>query len=117
MKPYFFILFACVLVVGACKKDRTCNCTIITNGVTTTHTQTAGFEPIISASDTTTSTPLYEVNTLKRTYHKVTNGDMRSNCLSKSEESVNQTSTSNTAGIFSVTTTQSGIKTTTCKIE
>lgn len=117
MKNYLVALTLCCFAVISCKKDYTCSCTVTTNGSTTTRTQSAGFEPFISGTDTTTTQPLYQVNTEKRSYTKVSKSDMRSNCFTKSVESLNQSSTSNTAGIYTITTTQSGTKTYDCKIE
>jgi hypothetical protein len=122
MKNYFIAIAALGIMAMSCKKDRTCSCTVTTDGTTTTHTQTAGLAiaglpAILPATDTTTSQPLHSVNTLNTTYPKVSKSSIRANCFSKSEESIDQTSTNTSPGIFTITTTDTGAKTYACTID
>lgn len=117
MKKYQAVIIAICFSVMACKKDRVCNCTVTTNGTTTTHTQTTGFAPVFDGIDTTTSQPLNSSNTTKTTYGKVSKKAMHSNCFATSQESLNESSANTAPGIFTITTTQTGTKKYTCKIE
>ena len=116
MKKTCFFLF--LIVIGAsCRKNRTCNCTVVTDGTSTIRTQLAGIPILLPGTDTTVVQPLYTVNTKKTDYKKVNKHDMRRVCLEKSEETINSTSSNVVPGIYTITTTNEGKKTFTCKIE
>ena len=116
MKRFFILLLICHLLT-ACKKDRVCNCTITVEGTITSHTQTVGLPPLVNGVDSTTSQPLFTVNSQKKTYKDVTKKDMRRSCFGKSVESVNLSNSTVVPGIYTITTTQNGLKTYDCKIE
>jgi len=131
MKKHVIAVALLGLAFAACKKDHTCDCTVTTDGVTTTRTQITGLSldsiplgvisiplpSLLPARDTTTQQPLHNVNTRKTTYSKVSMSDMRAACYASSVETLNDFSVNQAPGIYTVTTTQSGTKTYDCKIE
>ncbi|PBQ32544.1 hypothetical protein CNR22_12435 [Sphingobacteriaceae bacterium] len=126
MKYYFRIATLLCLSLSACKKDRTCSCSITSTGSTITHSQTAGnvinippLPPvvIVAATDTTFTTPFVYYSTTKSNYDKVSKKSMRANCASSSEEDLKDGSTLITPGTSTVTTTRSGKRVYDCSIE
>ena len=124
MKFYLGVLI--VFSLSACKKDRTCSCSIVTTGTTTTHSQTAGntvdISPlppivIVAPTDTTFSTPFTYISSSKYNYDKVSKKTMRKNCASSSEENLMDGSTLVSPGTSTVTTTRKEKKVYTCTIE
>ena len=117
MKKLLTITFVTCLIFISCKKDRVCNCTVTTVGTNNVHTVTPGFPPLLPTTDTTISSPIYSVNTIKTTYTKVSKKAMRSNCYSKSDETFNESSSNSVPGLFEITTTQMGTRSYSCKVE
>jgi len=127
MKAKLAILFILSLLGSSCKKERTCNCTISESGNRTTHSKTAGTSISIipgippielsPAKDTTFVSPYMYNNTAVAKYDKVSKGAMRKNCAANYEESVNEQEVNIVPGSSTITITQSGIKTYSCKIE
>lgn len=112
MKNYrFTIVLAAVAVLASCKKDRVCNCTVTTVGITTTTTSST-----ILPIDTTVYTPLYTTNTIKSTFKKVKKGTAKSNCFGKSEN-ISETTNNSIPGVFNITNTNTGTRTYDCKLE
>lgn len=116
MKKLFLVVSIFALCL-ACRKNRTCNCTVVVDGTSTVRTQTAGIPFILPETDSTIIQPLYTVNEKKTNFNKVTKRDMRRVCQEKSEEGLNNSTTNVVPSIYTITTTNSGKKTTTCKIE
>lgn len=116
MKIAFPYLVAVVLILPACRKDRTCTCSTTSTGSNVTHTQTPGIPPLIPASDTTITSPINTLTNSSQNYHKVSRQAVRASCPETSSETFNESSLNTVPGIFTITTTQSGIRTTSCKI-
>ncbi len=126
MKFYLFVLSLVCLGFMSCKKDRTCNCTVITEGFKVTHSKTAGnvinippLPPIeiTPATDTTFTSPYSYSTTRKTNYNNVSKNTMNKNCATGFEEGFNDNSTNVTPGTSTVTITDSGKKKYTCKVE
>lgn len=126
MKFYVFALSIFCLTVVSCKKDRTCNCTVITSGVKTTHNQTAGntinippLPPvvIVPATDTTYSNSYSTSSRQITSYNKVSKKSMNTSCAASFEETTGDVSLILTPGTSTVTTTDAGLRKYTCKIE
>ena len=126
MKNYLIALIFISITFISCKKDRDCTCTVYTTGVKTIHNQTAGtsfsFPPLppivlIAAKDTTSSEPYAYYTNKKENYHKVSKNSMKKNCPATEEENTYDSYTINSPGTSTVTVTDSGKRTYTCKIE
>jgi hypothetical protein len=135
MKNYLiaFSISAFAIVFVSCKKERTCSCTVATTGTVTMQSKSAGITftlnlglpipipipPIVitSAKDTSFVTPYSYSNTLKTKYDKVSKGAIKKNCPSTMEETFTDGSTNIVPGSYTVTSTEEGKKTYTCKIE
>ena len=117
MKSFSYALAVIVLFLVGCRKDRTCVCSITSTGFTTTRTQTPGIPPLLAESDTTIVSPLNSLSTSNTKYNKVSKHDMRSNCRESSSETFHESSVNQVPGIFTITTSQSGIKSYSCKID
>lgn len=117
MKKLFFTALSLCFVFVSCKKDRTCSCTITNIGTNTVHTVTPGLPPLLPATDTTIVTPTNSINTQKTKYTKVSKKTMRNNCYEKLDESYSESTTNGVPGLFTITTTQAGVRTYACKIE
>jgi hypothetical protein len=126
MKTIFFNLSIFCLCLISCKKERSCNCTVLTQGTTTTHNQAAGISisiPIVGSitltqpSDTTMMNSYTDNGTKKMNYEKVSKKTMKKTCPSSYEETFNDNSSLITPGSSTVTTTNSGKRSYTCKIE
>lgn len=111
------LLLALTSFAVACKKDLVCDCTVTLEGTLITRTQTTGVPPLINGVDTTTSQPLFAVNTQKKTYNKVREKDMRKTCAASTVETVNQNSYNVVPGIYTITTNQTGNRTYNCTIK
>jgi len=127
-KMKFYLFAFCITGLGfiSCRKDRTCNCLVTTEGTSTTHSQSAGntinippIPPIVitPASDTIYSNPYVNNDTEITNYHKVSKNTMYKNCPTGSEKNFTENSTNIIPGTSTVTTTNSGKKTYSCKIE
>jgi hypothetical protein len=116
MKP-FIVLLVTIVFLTACKKKRTCNCSIRKTGVTVTRTQSPGFPPLLPGSDTTTTSPYSFYDTSKTEYEKVSEKKVRSSCPSHSEETTNNSNVSAVPGIYTITTSESGKVTRECTID
>ncbi len=116
MKNFLLSVLLCSIVFTSCKKDRTCDCKIVTDGTNTSRTQTAGIPVLLPGTDTTISQPIYTINNKKTEYKKVSKHDMRRVCFPISEESTNNSSTNVVPGIYTITIVNEGKKTYTCKI-
>jgi len=126
MKFYFFVLSLVCLGFMSCRKDRTCNCSVTTEGATITHSQTAAnvinippLPPveITPATDTTVISP-YNYNTTRKTqYKEVSKNTMNKNCPESFEEGFSDNSTNVTPGTSTITVTDTGKKKYTCKVE
>ncbi|MBA3679843.1 MAG: hypothetical protein H0W73_01445 [Bacteroidetes bacterium] len=121
MKNYF-ILAAVALVFFACKKDRTCTCTVKKTGTSTT---TGKAELILfpgfptTLADTSFVTDVNDVQTVDRKLEKVTKRTAKNNCISYSEPYSETTLTSVPASSFnlSVVVTDKGTKHYDCKLD
>lgn len=117
MRSVAFTLALCCLLLLGCKKDRTCICTITSTGSTNTRTQTPGIPPLLAESDTTILSPINSVTGSNTKYNKLSKRDMRNNCPASASETFNESSVNQVPGIFTITTTQSGIRSYSCKID
>jgi hypothetical protein len=112
--------FTTLLLAGilfSCAKERSCNCTISTSGVTTTRTQTAGFPPLIAGSDTTTINGFGNYNTSTTRFEKMSRKRMRSLCPPRSEETIKDDKLNVAPGVYTVSTSEEGTRVTECKVE
>lgn len=110
MKHLFFVCLTICLVFYSCKKDRTCKCTVDTNGSTTTHISSAD-----GSIDTTFFAPLVNSSETKIEYKEVTKKKAKFNCVSRTED-FSDIYPFGVPGIASITTTNSGTRTYDCKI-
>jgi|GEM_PF-1787418 len=131
MKFYLVVLSILCLSILSCKKERTCTCQIIDSGTTTTRSQSAGVAfslnigiplpippiTITEAKDTTIVTSYAYGNSRKTTYDKASKKTITKACPTKSEESYTDGSTTIIPGTSTVTVSENGKKTYTCKIE
>lgn len=126
MKINLFILVAVCFSFFSCRKDRTCNCTVTTKGVTTTRNQTAaltlpipGLPPIeiVAGRDTTVYTPFSYADTDNRSYRKVSKNTMNKNCPATAEETFNDDALIITTGTSTVSINRHGRKTFACEIK
>ncbi len=111
----------------ACRKSRTCNCSITRSGVVTTTSQSEGISlPTIpgfpelpglgGGSDTTTEA--YSITTTEVTnYDKVSKRDMNASCPARSEEMIYDKQSTMAAGLYTSTVVDSGKKVRECTIE
>jgi hypothetical protein len=125
MKPAHLILIALVLFLGACRKDRTCNCTVTKEGTTTTRNQTAGTSitisplppiEIVTPMDTTIVTPFNNSSEQTTVFKDVKARTAKYNCVSF-EETISENSVQTIPGTATITTSQAGKKTYSCKLE
>jgi len=107
MKNYF-ILVVFTLVFFACKKDRTCNCTITKTGTSTT---TGKAELIIipgfptPLADTSFVTSINETQSTDKKIEKVTKRTAKNNCISYTEPYNETTLTSVPSASFNLSIT------------
>ncbi len=101
MKPFISIL-ALVVLISACKKDRTCECTETKTGTSKTNGAVSlvflGFNQPLA--DTSFSNPVNEVRNYNRSYTKVTKRQAKSTCVSYSEPYKERTLTAVPASSF-----------------
>jgi hypothetical protein len=92
------------LAFSACKKDRTCACTVTRNGTSTTEGKVEqvlfGFP--VTLADTTFSQPVYEVRVYDKKMEDVSKSSAKKNCISYSEPYSEKTLTSVPATSFNV---------------
>jgi hypothetical protein len=117
------LLAVCLVVVAqlACKKNRTCHCTMTKTGTSTTHGSADevlfGFP--VTLADTSFSTPINDIQVYDRTINKSTKSAAKNNCISYSEPYKETTLTSVPASSFnlSVEVTNEGTVTYDCKLK
>ncbi len=111
MKNLAALLLLSALAFSSCKKDRVCNCTVSTIGLTTTHavSEAAGV-------DTTFVTPLNTRDENKSTLRKVTKRRAKNNCIKKDDDFSERTN-NNIPGFFSLSITNSGTREYDCKLQ
>lgn len=126
MKSTLFILISICLSIVSCKKDRTCSCTVVSQGTTTTRSQTAGTSitipllgsfSIVAAKDTTVISPYLNTNNKKTDFDKISKRKAKRNCIESYEESYDESSRVVAVGTSTLTITDNIKKTYTCKIE
>lgn len=129
MKSYPIFISLLALLFIACKKERTCSCTVTTSGTITTHSQSAGITfsvnigipippiEITTARDTTYTQSYGYVNTSKENYEKISKRAMKRNCPRTYEESFQDGGITIIPGTSTVTTSESGKREYACKIE
>ncbi len=115
-------LTALIIIIAACKKDRTCECTETRTGTSSTTGAVKviiipGFEQ--NLVDTTFTNPLNETRTYERKYVKTTKQKAKQNCLSYSEPFLEKTITAvpSTSFNFNVIVTNSGTANYDCKLK
>ena len=113
---------------AACKKTRTCNCTVTRSGVITRTSESAGLSipavpplipeiPIVAPTNTTTAENYNIVTSEISTFDKVSKKQMHTACPGHKEEMIYDRQVMSATGQFTSTTVDSGTKTTECKIE
>ena len=126
MKSILFILTGISLSFASCKKERTCSCTVVSQGTTTTRSQTAGTSitipllgsfSIVAAKDTTVISPYLNTNNKKTDYDKISKRKAKKNCLASYEENYDENSRIVAVGTSTLTITDNIKKSYTCKIE
>ena len=121
MKNNLFIIAAIAIVFFACKKDRTCECTVTKTGTSKTNGKVEqnlfGFP--VALADTTFETKVNEIRSYDITMDKVTKKTAKNNCFSYSEPYSEKTITSVPASSFnlSVVVTDEGVKDYNCKLK
>ena len=110
MKTLAALLLLSVFFV-ACKKDRVCSCTVVTNGTTTTRASSTA-----AGIDTTIVTPLNSTNVVDATFYKVSKKSAKNNCFDKSE-SINESTPNGIPGLVSVTITNKGTRSYSCELK
>jgi hypothetical protein len=110
-----------VMALMACKKDRTCHCTMTKTGTSTTHGSAnevlLGFP--VSLADTSFTTPVNDIQVYDRKINKATKSTAANNCVSYSEPYKETTLTSVPASSFnlSVEVTNEGTVSYDCKLK
>jgi hypothetical protein len=126
MKTSTLFFAALVILLSACRKDRTCNCNVLTEGTTTTRNQTAGsyitIDPlppiqVVAPIDTTIETPLNSSVEEKTIYHDTKVRTAKINCVPNYEVSISENDVQTIPGTATITTTQTGKKIYNCEIE
>lgn len=123
MKKCFLVVLLAVCF-AACKKTRTCNCTVTRAGLITTTNESAGLSipgipglPTVPGTSTTTDEDYFITTSEVSVFDKVSKNDMHSACPKKTEELIYDRQVMSAANLFTTTTVDSGKKTTECKIE
>jgi hypothetical protein len=121
MKNNLLIIAVMAIVFFACKKDRTCSCTLTKTGTSKTQGKvemSLGFFPVPLA-DTTFETKVSDIQTYDVSMKKVTKKTAKNNCFSYSEPYKEKTITSVPASSFnlSVVVTDEGINEYNCKLK
>jgi hypothetical protein len=115
------VTFAALIVSSlfvACKKDRTCNCTVTKTGTsTTTAALLISVPPFgnIPVVDTSFVTPVNETQTFDRSLTKVTKSQAKGNCISYTEPYNERTL--NEAPPLQLTTTAKGERVYDCELK
>lgn len=126
MKTTTFFFAALLVLLASCRKDRTCNCTVTSEGTTTTRNQTEGtsisispLPPIVVVEpiDTTVTTPFSNSKTETTIYKDVKARTAKYNCVSSFEETISENNVQTIPGTATITSTQTGKKIYSCKIE
>lgn len=105
-------------VFVACKKDRTCSCTVTKTGTsTTTAALLVAVPPLgnVPVIDTSFVTPVSEIQTFDRVYKKATKRQAKNNCVSYTEP-YNERNL-NEAPPLQLTTTAKGDRVYDCKLK
>ncbi|MEO6303303.1 MAG: hypothetical protein ABIP51_09020 [Bacteroidia bacterium] len=121
MKKYCILAFI-VVIIGACKKDRICSCTVTKTGTSTTTGKAEivlfpGFPTPLA--DTSFVTNINETQSVDKKLEKVTKRAGKNNCISYSEPYNETTLTSVPASSFnlSVSVTDKGDKHYKCELK
>ncbi|MBK9283839.1 MAG: hypothetical protein IPM51_05905 [Sphingobacteriaceae bacterium] len=121
MKKNVILVAAFVVIAFACKKDRTCECTVTKKGTSSTQGKVEqnlfGFP--VALADTTFETNVSEIQTYEIKMEKVTKKTAKGNCYKYTEPYNEKTITSVPAASFnlSVVVTDKGEKTFDCKLK
>lgn len=116
MKNLLSLIFASSLLFISCKKDRTCECTVITNSTTTTHTQTNGFPPFLPKTDTTTVTQNNTAVIEKTKLPKISKRKAKFNCID-SENDLTNNAPSSVPGTYTISSSTTGKRTSNCELK
>lgn len=126
MKTTTLFFAALFILLSSCRKDRTCNCTVTKEGTVTTRNQTPGTSitisplppiEVVAPTDTTVVSPMNASYEEKTVYKDVKPRTAKYNCVSNYEVSISESSVQTLPGTATITTTQSGKKIYSCKIE
>ena len=104
------VLASIFVVVSACKKDRVCECTVVTSGETITTTQIPGL------ADTSVTIPLNTTDINAITFEETSKKKAKYNCLNKTEN-INETTSNGIPGFVTVNITNKGIRTHSCELK
>ncbi|MDX2171629.1 MAG: hypothetical protein SFY56_00820 [Bacteroidota bacterium] len=122
MKKIAVIVLLGITVFTACKKDRTCSCTVTKKGTSTTQGKAdivviPGFPATLA--DTSFVTPIYEVQNIDKKLEKITKMRAKNNCISYIEPYNETVLTSVPASSFnlSVVVTNTGERHYECKLK
>ncbi|MBK7310135.1 MAG: hypothetical protein IPI93_04930 [Sphingobacteriaceae bacterium] len=118
MKKVIIIAVVSANMFLACKKDRTCECSVTTNGTSTTQASLSFSIPIIGnvpIIDTTVVTNVVDIYNYDRELSDVTKKQAKNNCLSYEEPYKNITT--NSAPPLVMITTETGKKTYDCELK
>jgi hypothetical protein len=110
-----------VLLVAACKKDRTCSCTVTRTGTssTTGKVDQVLFGFPVTLADTTFSQPSMEIQTYDKVINKSTKSAAKNNCVSYTQPYNEKNVTSVPAASFNlvVVVTEVGEEKYECKLK
>lgn len=118
MKKIIIIAIVASNAFLACKKDRTCTCTVTKVGTSTTTAALTFSVPIVGnvpVIDTSFVAPVNETNTFDRSFTKVTKSAAKSNCISY-KEPYNDITTNSAPPLLLVTTSK-GDRTYDCELK
>lgn len=105
----------------ACKKDRTCSCTVYRTGTTTTEGKVSQelFGIPFDLADTSFTQPINDVRIYDKKMTKITKADAKGNCINYSQPFFEKNLTSVPAASFNlvVTVTNSGDEKYECKLK
>lgn len=111
MKTFTILLMGLSVITVSCKKDRTCNCTVVTTGTTNTKTSS-----LLLGIDTTISVPLNTTNVNTITFQGVNKKMAKYNCFDRSE-AVNESTNNGIPGVVEVTVSNIGTRVYSCELE
>lgn len=121
MKNNLILIAVLAFAFVACKKDRTCSCTVTKTADSKTSGKVSmalgGFP--VPLADTTFSQPLTEITTVDRELKKVSKGTAKQNCFSYTEPYTDKTMIAVPASSFNlvVEVTETGTKDYSCKLK